>query len=456
MAGCAFAALARRLDLRVRLPRSAGSLVGPPPRVLGFCAEPGRRGLCTSEALLGHSCCLASFNERADSLLFRESVLAISIGCRHARTRGGGAPSAQWGEGFQCIKAGPSRLSLHAASAEPIMVLGWPEGERSERCPHALHHGRGQRMPARLRGTRGRQDRLLQSGAQRAVGLVQDLAARTTQKEPVCLYHLISCVEQRLDEARLAPGDEVHRPDRDSRSREGLHFLRARVPARRQFLCHRVPPDGSLLYSFATKGLKPGFLRGAGFGAYHAVSKVPWLFALAAWYEGSTWTRGFHFVEGPKTKRPWDIGEEEHGDARPLRMRYGLAATSGLQYAAERRRGWVEHEWFRRPVAWEECRSILAKPSPAGGRRLVMEDRGVQASGIEGLTPAYFIEERGELWNLDAAWADWDHEGRLLIATPDARLQLRDPETPNRVLREHDLSSLRPNPQPAPDWAHRW
>jgi hypothetical protein len=85
-----------------------------------------------------------------------------------------------------------------------------------------------------------------------------------------------------------------------------------------------------------------------------------------------------------------------------------------------------------------------------------MEDRGVQASGIEGLTPAYFIEERGELWNLDAAWADWDHQGRLLVVTPDARLQLRDPEAPNRVLREHDLSSLRPNPQPAPDWAHRW
>ncbi len=236
-------------------------------------------------------------------------------------------------------------------------------------------------------------------------------------------------------------------------------WLRGRLYPRRGDLS----PDGSFLYSFATKGLKPGFLTGAGFGAYHAVSKVPWLFALAAWYEGSTWTRGFHFVEGPEAARPWDIGEAEDGDARPLRARYGLALTGGVQYAAERRRGWVKHERCPprdpRLDPWDEQRSaILVKPSPAGGRRLVMEDRGLdlRAPGIEGRTPAYAIEDRGRSWELDAAWADWDHHGRLLVATPDARLQLRDPEAPNRVLREHDLSSLRPNPQPAPDWAQRW
>jgi hypothetical protein len=118
---CALPALARRLDLCVRLLGPAGSLVGAPPRVLGFCAEPGRRSLGTSEVVLGLSCCLAGFNERADSLLFRESVLAIPIGCR---TRGGGAPTMQWGKTFQRIEAGPSRLGLHAASAEPIVVLG--------------------------------------------------------------------------------------------------------------------------------------------------------------------------------------------------------------------------------------------------------------------------------------------------------------------------------------------
>ena len=87
-----------------------------------------------------------------------------------------------------------------------------------------------------------------------------------------------------------------------------------------------------------------------------------------------------------------------------------------------------------------------------------MEDRGLDllAPGIEGRTPAYAIEEGERRWELDAAWADWDHQGRLLVATRDARLQLRDPEAPGRVLREHDLSSLQPNPQPAPDWAHRW
>jgi hypothetical protein len=93
MASRVLATLAGRLHLRVGIPRSVGGFVGPPPRVLRFCAQAGRRGLGISEALVGHSCCLAGFNERADSLLFRESVLPIPIGCRQARTRGGGAPS---------------------------------------------------------------------------------------------------------------------------------------------------------------------------------------------------------------------------------------------------------------------------------------------------------------------------------------------------------------------------
>jgi hypothetical protein len=221
-----------------------------------------------------------------------------------------------------------------------------------------------------------------------------------------------------------------------------------------------LSPDGQLLYLFATKALKPDFLRGSGFGAYHAVSRVPWLFALAAWYEGSTWTRGFHFMEGPEASRPWDIGEAEEGDAGPLRARYGLAVTPVVQYAAERRRGWIEHEQCPPRVdAWDEQRSaVLSKASPAGGCRLVMADRGLdlRAPGIEGRRPVYAIEAGGRRWSLEAAWADWDHQGRLLVATPDARLQLRNPEAPEGVLREHDLSSLRPDPQPAPGWARRW
>lgn len=54
-------------------------------------------------------------------------------------------------------------------------------------------------------------------------------------------------------------------------------------------------------------------------------------------------------------------------------------------------------------------------------------------------------------------WADWDGEGRLLAATVDGKLQIRDGSmTTGTVLAEVDLAALRPQPAPPPREAHRW
>ncbi|MCB1248963.1 MAG: hypothetical protein KDB36_06130, partial [Acidimicrobiales bacterium] len=47
---------------------------------------------------------------------------------------------------------------------------------------------------------------------------------------------------------------------------------------------------------------------------YEAVSHLPWLTALAAWGEGSTYTRGVHLVDEPGR---CDLGTPDVGDAAP-------------------------------------------------------------------------------------------------------------------------------------------
>ena len=67
----------------------------------------------------------------------------------------------------------------------------------------------------------------------------------------------------------------------------------------------------------------------------------------------------------------------------------------------------------------------------------------VEASGIRPLT--------------GVQWADWDHDGRLLVATTDGKLQVRHySETRLSVIFEVSLADLVPSPSPPPAEAHRW
>jgi hypothetical protein len=227
-----------------------------------------------------------------------------------------------------------------------------------------------------------------------------------------------------------------------------------------------LSPDGALLLAFVMKKTSPGFLGPTppvGPETYFTVSKLPWLFALAAWREGSTWTRGACFVEGSAKDRPFTLGDPDAGDAAPLRRRYGVEPYPVVQYAAERRRGWAEApDSPPRSTGgpWDERRSaILEKPRPRGPGRLVLRDTGIsRRAPIEGRAPTFELERGRRRSPLEeAVWADWDPQGRLLVASREGRLELRDPDDRAlRVIRAHDLASLRPLPRPAPDWARRW
>jgi hypothetical protein len=220
-----------------------------------------------------------------------------------------------------------------------------------------------------------------------------------------------------------------------------------------------LSPDGRWLCYFTLK--MPGRWKAG--STYVAISRLPWLTALAAWGTNGTWTRGAHFVDDPSA---WNVGEPDEGDVGPCRRRFGLAVTRPATFAVERRRGWTETPDTPPRTAddvWDERRAgtvTMEKARPKRDGRLRLRVRGYFAAFREGAPKvvAYEIVTGEQVTALDdAQWADWDAAGRLLVATRDGRLQVRElSERGSRVLSEANAAAETPRPQAPPAEALRW
>lgn len=215
-----------------------------------------------------------------------------------------------------------------------------------------------------------------------------------------------------------------------------------------------LSPDGQWLCYFTLRQ-RAGWSAGT---TYVAVSRLPWATALAAWGTCGTWTRGMHFVQ----PSGHEVGAVDEGDDGPLRRQHGLAYVRPASFAVERRRGWTETP--DSPPAspqdpWDESRAphvTMQKPQPGGGQ--VLQVRGEYAAfrsfdmALYG-EPVYRLVGDRDHPLEGVQWADWSADGRLLVATLDGRIQVRDGES---VRWEQDLSVLSPDPQPPPAEAGRW
>jgi hypothetical protein len=224
-----------------------------------------------------------------------------------------------------------------------------------------------------------------------------------------------------------------------------------------------LSPDGRWLCYFTLKGpgaWPPGW-------TFVAVSKLPWVTALAAWGTCGTWTRGAHFVDD---RRVQELGPPDAGDAQPLTRRYGLALNRPVTFAVERRRGWTDTPETP-PRAdddlWDERRAddvVVHKVQPGSDGARVLTARGAFAAFREGpfrgrpRVTDYALVERGTTVALtDVQWAEWDTDGRLLVATIDGRLQVRKLDrTGFTLLHETDLALLEPTPTAPPHDARVW
>lgn len=219
-----------------------------------------------------------------------------------------------------------------------------------------------------------------------------------------------------------------------------------------------LSPDGRLLCYFAHK---PGATWVYG-DTYVAVAKLPWLTALHAFATCGTWTRGYYFTD-------------DAGDSSDIELPggYRLRPAPVAQFATERRRGWQEAAHSPARGAndfWDQRRNAVMQKRQPGGERLLRVESLGWAGGefgvgqaVDGLRVSYSLESGTQALRLDdVQWADWDADGRLLVATRDGRLAIRQLHAESKMgngfetVFEQDLSLLEPNPTPAPAWARRW
>lgn len=223
-----------------------------------------------------------------------------------------------------------------------------------------------------------------------------------------------------------------------------------------------LSPDGRWFSYLMLKGAAT-WKAGA---TYVAISRLPWLTALAAWRTDGTWTRGIHFVEDT---RVWQVADPAVGDAAPCRRKFGLALTAASVFAVERRRGWTETSDSPPPGPsdpWDEQRAPRvtmekARPGSGGATRLTVQGffaafRATPAGWLRQIR--YEITGGGAPLHLaDVQWADWAADGALLVATLEGRLQIRDYCGHDVSIRsEVEVAGLTPAPAPPPAQAHRW
>ena len=261
---------------------------------------------------------------------------------------------------------------------------------------------------------------------------------------------------------RRGPSDwsQVNRWDPEAGTYDRGSWIHANIYPQR---CD-LSPDGRW-FSYFTLRQKSSWAAGP---TYIAISRLPWLTALAAWGTCGTWTCGVHFVE---RRRTWEVGPPAEGDAAPLRDRHGLGLelTRPMVFAVERRRGWVESAdsppYDPERDLWDIGRTPYltmekSRPGTVGAVRLTVAGwyaayRSGQPSWSE---VRYAVDAGGGPRPLDGVqWADWDRMGRLLVATTNGRLEVRpDPQDDARVAWSIDLGDDQPAPAEPPSIARRW
>lgn len=242
------------------------------------------------------------------------------------------------------------------------------------------------------------------------------------------------------------------------------HWFHGRIYNRRSDLS----PDGTRLIYFANKFTARTVNDREYTYAWTAISKPPWLTALALWPKGDCWWGGGLF-ENDRTvllnHRPDEATpHKDHRPPRSLKVRPNRKAhgeDDPLYSERLTRDGWeLIDEWKVDYLGLPEMFKTL---QPERRRRRHTDARlsielTRRLDGLKYRERFAVLGAQPPLPDLEHAdWVDWDQRGRLILLR-GGRLSVAAVEAA-RVgeLRELvDLTSDRPEPRVAPHWARRW
>ncbi|HEX6850230.1 MAG TPA: hypothetical protein VF139_02400 [Candidatus Polarisedimenticolaceae bacterium] len=241
------------------------------------------------------------------------------------------------------------------------------------------------------------------------------------------------------------------------------HWFRGRIYERR---CD-LSPDGSLFVYFASKFNRRTVADRTYTYAWTAVSKPPYLTALALWPKGDCWWGGGLFQDRRTlllNHRPTEATPHPEHPPRTLRVVPNPDA-SGEDYPifAQRleRDGWTEVQ------AWEttfDPKDYFATVQPGIRKRVHPRERWSisMICTLERLRYKERFEVEGpagpiELPRKSVEWVDWDQRGRLVVLADGCVWAAEvTGKRAGRFARLVDLTDDRFETKEAPEWARRW
>jgi hypothetical protein len=229
--------------------------------------------------------------------------------------------------------------------------------------------------------------------------------------------------------------------------------------------------DGRYLVYFAAKHKPPLY-------SWTAVSRPPFLTALALWPKGDCWDGGGMF-ESPT--RLWLNHPAEQAE-----LAADMTLPAGLKVHAERGGGEDQPIWFRRlgwggweqlspgdfefagimqgyrthaPIVWRRTRpcSRSARVPNAGDELAIELQMRISMRRYRRIIEFELVTAADHRVPFVAEWADWDQAGRLVLARAGT-IRTADMQA-DETLIERQLADFSPNRFEeiiAPDWARRW
>jgi hypothetical protein len=234
-------------------------------------------------------------------------------------------------------------------------------------------------------------------------------------------------------------------------------WIKGRIYERRS----DVSSDGSLFAAFVRQsgGGRPGQQPRA--DSWVAISRPPYFTALALWFVGGTYHTGAFFPDDGSFWAGFGSAPPDIGKTPPWLKMTPPKEISYVDGTAE----WTDRTvhfnrllrdgWTR--IENETSRTKWLRTHPALPMTLAMSQRFESFQNYGG---PYVVEytvrsqpDNAEISLGTPSWADWDQQGRLILAR-HGQLLAWSVDRGEQIIA--DFNDQAPDPAAAPDWAQRW
>lgn len=224
-----------------------------------------------------------------------------------------------------------------------------------------------------------------------------------------------------------------------------------------------LSPSGLFLIYFVNKFNWKTLKDPAYTSSWTAISRPPFLTALALWPKGDCWGGGGLFLSESEVwlDHPTSWSHPNH-QPQGLKIIPNSEARGGVWSQRMTRDGWVRKQEGRYHSRWPdgwatEIKEVWERTQPHGTVTLRSVKDEVNFKRPDGhLESFYLIADDGDLQIPGAEWADWDQAGRLIFARAG---QLWTGRWTGEALESEllaDFNDRRPTNVVSPAWAKSW